>query len=156
MTRDDVKHAGGTHFLSITDRGEGTRIKAHSSRRRVPLHPKVLKLGFLEYVKSLPAAGPLWPLLKPNKHGVRTQAFSKWWARYSDALGVKDPRKVLHSMRHSFKNACRAVHVTEEVHDRLTGHAGGGVGRSYGSGVDYPLEPLAKAVKRLRFDGFPL
>jgi integrase len=69
---------------------------------------------------------------------------------------VKDARKVFHSFRHSFKNSCRAAHVTEDVRDRLTGHAGSGVGRSYGSGVDYPLEPLAKAVKRLRFDDFPL
>ena len=112
----------------------------------------MVKLGFLKYVES----HRWWSAvaaLNVNKQGARTKAWSKSWSCYADPLGVKDARKAFHSFRHSFKNSCRAAHVTEEVHDRLTGHAGSGVGRSYGN---YPLEPLAKAVKRLRFDDFPL
>jgi integrase len=156
LTRGDVRSERGAHFLLITDRGEGARVKAHSSRRRVPLHQKVLKLGFLDYVHSIKSAtDPLWPLLRIDKHGARTQAFSKWFNRYADSLGIKDPRKVLHSFRHTFKVACRAAGISEEVHDRLTGHAGGSVGRTYGSGVDYPLAPLVAAVRKLKFSGFP-
>jgi hypothetical protein len=56
-----------------------------------------------------------------------------------------DPRKVFHSFRHAFKDACRACGIHEEISDALTGHSGGGVGRTYGG--QYPLKPLAKAIK---------
>ncbi len=92
----------------------------------------------------------MFPDLKPDVHGTLTGNFSKWWRRYARQVGVTDPRKVFHSFRHAFKDACRAARVTEEVHDALTGHAGGGVGRSYGSGV--PLEVLAEGVGKVRYD----
>jgi hypothetical protein len=39
---------------------------------------------------------------------------------------------------------CRDGGLTEELHDALTGHAGGGVGRSYGGG--FGLKALADAL----------
>ena len=39
--------------------------------------------------------------------------------------------------------------VQEEVHDAITGHLGGGVGRGYG-GV--PLASKAKAMAKVRYD----
>jgi hypothetical protein len=42
----------------------------------------------------------------------------------------------------------------EEVHDALTGHAFGGEGRGYGSGV--PFDVLHTAISKLTFEGFPL
>jgi hypothetical protein len=62
--------------------------------------------------------------------------------------------EVFHSFRHSSKNACRAG-IPEEVHDALTGHSGGGVGRTYG-GLSYPLKPLADAMRTLRYPGLDL
>ena len=65
---------------------------------------------------------------------------------------VTDPRKVFHSFRHTFKDACRAAGVPEEVHDALTGHAGGSVGRSYGSdGV--PLKIKAAELEKISYPG---
>ena len=77
-----------------------------------------------------------------------TGKFSKWWTRYRKDQGVTDRRKVFHSFRHGFKQACRAAGIGEEVHDALTGHAGGGVGRSYG-GV--PLGVTAKEIRKVRY-----
>ena len=131
-------------------------MKASTSRRRIPLHAKVIKLGVLDYVATVKHGVPLWPKLTPGATASRTQLWSKWWGRYADSCKVADPRKTFHSFRHSFKVACRAAGISEEVHDILTGHAGGGVGRSYGSGVDYPLEPLAEAFRKLKLPGFPL
>ena len=49
----------------------------------------------------------------------------------------------------NLKQACRAAGVGEEVHDALTGHSGGGVGRTYGS---VPLDVMAKEVAKVRYD----
>jgi hypothetical protein len=78
-----------------------------------------------------------------------TGRFSKWWTRYRRGLGIVDPRKPFHAWRHGFKEACRVAGVQEEVHDAITGHLGGGVGRGYG-GV--PLGAKAKAMAKVKYD----
>ena len=52
-----------------------------------------------------------------------------------------------------FKEACRISGVSEEVHDALTGHSGGSVGRNYG-GV--PLDVKADAITALSYAGLDL
>ncbi len=41
----------------------------------------------------------------------------------------------------------RGAGIGEELHDALTGHSGGGVGRSYGGG--FGLKALAEAIGRI-------
>jgi integrase len=127
------------------------RLKNEGSRRRVPVHPELVRAGFLEYVKGLPADGLVFPELKPGPHGKLTGAYSKWWARFTDDLDITDRTKTFHSLRGGFKDACRAVGMPEEVHDSLTGHTTGSVGRTYGRGV--PLSVLAEWVGRVRYRG---
>ncbi len=143
----DVKVKDGITYLHITDAGEGRRLKNRGSRREVPLHPILIELGFLDYVRARGTKGRLFP-------GLRPAAYTKRFARMLDKLGLKDPALVFHSFRHGFKDACRAAGISEEVHDALTGHAGGGVGRQYGRGV--PLPVLAKAISKIEYPGVTL
>jgi hypothetical protein len=80
------------------------------------------------------------------------------WGRYTDDLGITDPRKVFHSFLHTFKRACRSARIEEELHDSLTGHTSGNVGRSYGSGGGdgVPLEVLHGAISRVKYKGLEL
>jgi hypothetical protein len=54
---EDVKEAEGIRFLDISDAGEGKSVKTASSRRRVPIHPELVRLGFFEYVEQRRKAG---------------------------------------------------------------------------------------------------
>ncbi|HEV8441417.1 MAG TPA: site-specific integrase [Methylomirabilota bacterium] len=137
-------------FVPTTERG----LKTASSRRRVPVHPDLLRLGLLDYVRTVPQDDRLFPELKPGPHGKLTGAFSKWWARFTDDVGVSDPLKAFHSFRHTFKDAVRRAGISEEVHDALTGHSNGSVGRSYGLGV--PLKVLAEAMAKVSYPGLNL
>ncbi|WP_046863663.1 site-specific integrase [Microvirga massiliensis] len=158
LKRSDVREENGIWYLDVTtisEEGEGhqKRLKTDSSHRMVPLHPTVIALGFLDYVRR--HSGQIFPNLKPNREGRLTQAYSKKFARYCDAIGMKDKRKVFHSFRHTFKDTCRKAKLGEEIHDALTGHAKDSEGRNYGSfGID--LENRADAMNRLQFAGFPL
>jgi hypothetical protein len=40
--------------------------------------------------------------------------------------------------------------MSEELHDAITGHSNGSVGRAYGS---VPLRALAEAMAKVRFEG---
>ena len=153
----DVREQGGIWYIDLNTLDEGKRLKSASSRRKVPLHPELIRCGFLGYVRS--ATGkqgnePLFPDLKPDSHGHKTGNWSKWFNRYKVACGVTVPARAMkdfHSFRHGFKDACRAARIGEEVHDALTGHSGGGVGRSYGS-EKVPLDVKAEAIAKVRFE----
>ena len=60
------------------------------------------------------------------------------------------PRKVVHSIRHSVKQALRDVGCPKDVRDAIQGHSTGDVAETYGSGYGVSLmaEWLEKAVVR--------
>lgn len=156
LSASDVRKEAGITYLRITNEAEGASVKTVTSRRRVPIHPVLLRLGFLDYVKLMQQSsdGRLFPKLKADRMGIRTGNWSKWWGRYMrTTIQITDPRKTFHSFRHTFKDACREAGINPEIHDSLTGHApNANEGRSYG-GEDYPLKPLAAAMKKLKLAG---
>ena len=153
----DIQEQGGIHFFNIIDLEDEvlqikTSVKTDESRRQVPIHPELIQAGFLVYVAHCQAKGYDWlfPHLQADRYGKRGGNWSKWWARWRKALGVEGSSKCFHAFRHAFKTACRNAAIEEEIHDAITGHRGGGIGRDYG---DYPLEPLAAAMQKIRYTG---
>ena len=145
----------GLWFFDIGTEG-GRSIKTASSRRKVPVHPHLVSVGLLRYRQSLidhhdeggATSGDLWPDIKSDAEGRRAGPWSKWFNRYLRVNAkVLDANKVFHSFRHTFKRMCRDAGIGEEMHDALTGHSGGGVGRSYGGG--FGLKALAEAMRRI-------
>jgi integrase len=99
----DVRKEGSVWFFDFVPTVE-RRLKNEASRARTPVHPELIRLGLVEYVRSVPQSGRLFPELKPGAHGKLSGAFGKWFSRFVDERGVKDPRKApLHSLRHLFK-----------------------------------------------------
>lgn len=139
-------------FFDI-DRTGGRSTKTASSIRHVPLHRELKRIGLLKYRDALLKRGgglasPLWPEVEAEGERTRSSAWSKWFGRYlRSTCGVTDNTKVFHSFRHTFKRMSRDAGISEEMHDALTGHSGGGVGRSYGKG--FSLKPLASAMDKV-------
>ncbi|QDZ29892.1 hypothetical protein FAY22_19145 [Noviherbaspirillum sp. UKPF54] len=144
--------------IRITDDGEGQGLKNAGSRRRVPLHPELERLGFVEYVQQAKAEGRkrIFHKLVPSIDGKESGNFSKWFGRYlRDVCKVADKRMVFHSFRHLFKEVLREAEIPKEINDALTGHESGDVGDKYG-GDAYPIRPLVNAIKRYRIPGLIL
>lgn len=153
----DIGTEQGVHYLFIRP-GEGTRrVKNLRSRRKVPLHPELIRLGFLEYVQARRDAKDrqLFPALK-SERDQRTAAFSQWWKRYTDGLGITDKKKVFHSFRHGVKRALRDAQVDEALAKALMGHADKEVAGRYGldeEGLGFSLPTLRDALARLVYPG---
>lgn len=49
---DDVKELEGVWYLNLTDERNDQRLKNSSSARTVPIHSKLIDLGFIEFVQS--------------------------------------------------------------------------------------------------------
>jgi integrase len=143
LMKSDVRVLDGVPFLNIeANVAAGQRIKTKGSKRRVPVHPRLVELGFLDFAAG---AGPLFPEL----HGD-TAIWSSWWSRHlRRVVGITDERKVFHSFRHSFVDAAREV-MGDDQRRALTGHSSGNVGDSYGRGAS--LKALAEAISKIRFD----
>lgn len=90
LRREDVKNEGGIWYFDINDDGE-RQIKNEQSKRRVPVHPAVLSLGFIDYVETTASTADamVFPELRPggpdNKYGF---SFTKWWTRYRQDIDL--------------------------------------------------------------------
>ncbi|KWT64849.1 hypothetical protein APY04_3089 [Hyphomicrobium sulfonivorans] len=141
LTADDVETdlpTGVRYFRIVEDRERGAGLKTTSSRRVVPEHPELVRLGFFDYLDGRRRNGgpkaPLFPLLEKGPRDGFAERWSKWFGRYLGKLNIKGvDAPVFHSFRHNFKDALRWKGESEDVNDALTGHSGGGVGRRYGA-----------------------
>lgn len=61
--------------------GAGRTLKNPGSQRMVPLHPALIAEGFVDYVRGLPATGPLFPQLSLGADGTRASARHARWVR---------------------------------------------------------------------------
>jgi integrase len=132
LTAADVVKDDATGILTISiieDAEYGKRLKTRSSRRVIPLHPELVRLGFVDFVEKAKRErgrdARLFPLLSPGPRGGFGEAWSKWFGRYIRGLGITSKHRVYHSFRHGFKDALRTARISEDVNDALTGHAGG-------------------------------
>jgi integrase len=140
-------------FVVNTERGQ--RVKNAGSVRRIPLHPELIRLGFVRYVESRRGESRLFDLPR-NRHGRVGPGWSKWFGEYlRNVCKVSDTRMTFHSFRHGWKDAARAAGVARDVMDAYQGHSDGSASSGYGSEF-YPLQPLIEAIGRITFTGFPL
>ncbi|KAF0096435.1 MAG: putative Phage integrase [Puniceicoccaceae bacterium 5H] len=152
----DIRQEGEIAYFDINRDDPGKSLKNASSARRVPLHPALLEAGFLDEVERQRRLGSthLFPALRHDMIKC-TGPFSKWINRYlSRTCGVDDKRKVFHSFRHTFKDACREAEVPGEVQEALMGHSSGKVGDSYGRG--FSMRRLFEEISKVKYNGLIL
>jgi integrase len=159
LTTDDVSEVSfvdqettqqkKTWVIKISSDG-GKRIKNINSNRRVPIHDRLVSLGFVEYVKTR-ESGQIFPSTK-NGENI-SNAWGKWFGRYlRSTIDISDTKVVFHSFRHTFKHICRELGIPKEVHDAITGHVSSDAGDAYGD-TEYPISPLKDAMSRFSVAG---
>lgn len=114
--------------ISISDERPGQRIKTKSGRRLVPIHPKLIELGLLDYVRDVRKTGAqhLFPGLKWGENGPG-ETVAHWFNRtLLKACGITTKQKTLHSLRHTFCTAAERKKVAIHRIARLVGHAPSG------------------------------
>ncbi|GGF76951.1 hypothetical protein GCM10011332_33650 [Terasakiella brassicae] len=136
-----------------TDRGVDDKVlKTKASERIVPIHPQLLELGFMRYLKQFERKprGKLFPDIRVGTTGYRSDIFSKWFARFLKSIDADGDRTSFHSFRHNFRDALREADVRHEIAMLLGGWSDGSRGKSvqmfYGKGytMKVVLEELAK------------
>lgn len=102
--------------------------KTEESLRRVPFPAAVLP-----YLPKV-VKGPLFPRNRKDP----ADAASKHLNRFLDDIGIIDPAKVVHSLRHRAQDRLRAFECPQDIRWALLGHEEVTVAAGYGEGFSVP------------------
>ncbi len=149
----DIRDVDGVMVLDINAAGGGKKLKTKTSKRLVPVHPILKKLGLIDYAESLKKAGQdrLFPELKYKKDEGYGRRLGDWFNNTLLVdLQIKSKTKVFHSLRHNVATRLQNAHVQESVVQAILGHAHQSESfNRYASG--YLPEILLPAVEKLDF-----
>jgi integrase len=121
---DDIVKEGNV-WMMIIDETQGKRVKTTSSIRKVPVHPTLISLGFLDYVEIIKSKGfdRLFPELTKDRDGYSSKISRHYNQKFLPSVGVwKKQVKVLYSTRHTFINRCYNKGVDRDVIKEIVGH----------------------------------
>lgn len=147
LLRSDVRNENGIWYMDINDEGD-KQLKNEQSKRRVPVHPYIQALGFMDYVANV-APEPhnrVFPLLSPGGPDKKIgYYFTKWWTQYRKDVGVYQEKLDYHSFRGGVTTKLSAANISLDVRNELLGHEGQSVDQQvYLKGL--PLRMLADAI----------
>lgn len=157
LRTDDIETEHGIPVLQVRpDQDAGTRLKTRHSRRTVPIHAELIRIGLLEHAQAMRAAGhdQLFPELRRDRRGSYSGHFQRWANRFLDRAGAKGERQSFHSLRHTFTDALRRAGATGEMIDGLCGWSRGNMRDRYGSGPWIMM--LAELMRRVSYPGLDL
>jgi integrase len=143
----DISEIDNCWCLFFTDEGERQRLKNANSRRYVPLHSKLIDLGFLDYVRKRKDKRLFSDLSYSEKAGFGAYP-SKWFGRYRTKLGLAPS---FHSLRSNVSDAFKQADVVETKSGEIMGHRAAHsitYGRYAGS---YSIAILKETIETLNF-----
>lgn len=138
-------------------------LKTEASYRFVPLHPKLIELGFLEFVEGVRRMGHrrLFPQIIPNERGHFGAKPSRFWRTYLKRIEIKKPGEERdgygsHSFRHGFADECRSQGHMDAIIGVLLGHSKGSTTSGYGAKTQGTVKMRADVINSLAFKGLKL
>ena len=150
----DVETSGDIPAIHVQPSKDGKRVKSAAGRRVLPVHPELVRMGFLAFVEGQRRAGhtQLFPDEKPTTAGHWGDLLGKWFSGHLKATGIKGTKLGMHSFRHNFEDALRAVNLHgTPIGQELAGRAKADkVSGGYGEGR-YALETLKPALDSIRY-----
>jgi len=121
---EDIIKKENVWMFSI-DETEGKSVKTTSSIRKVPVHPTLISLGFIDYVKIIKSKGVdrVFPELTKQRDGYSTKISQHYNEKFLPSIDVwKKQVKVLYSTRHTFINKCYQKGVDRDIIKSIVGH----------------------------------
>ena len=141
----DIQELDGIWTMNLNTNSVDKSLKTEAGNRLVPIHPKLLELGFLDYVEVIGSKDhqKLFPSLKKMLSTGYGTLISRWFARYLKKLGIKKKGKNFHSFRHTVVNRLTTMQVYQPFIKELIGHSHGSLTMDVYGGRK-PLEVLLK------------
>ena len=146
LARENILKIGNTWAMKIDDLAR--KIKNKKSLRTVPIHPRLLELGFINFARPSDAStGRVFQSFEYDDKGGRANNPSRRLKRVLTALGINGYGSA-HRFRATFIDAMRNAELSYSVELGLVGHSEKNpVHGRYGAGAD--LRTMARALTRV-------
>ena len=151
----------GIAYINITDTEKDQTLKNEGSRRKVPLHSTLAKLGFLNYLAVVNALAKkdgvadnkirVFPQLTKKGNNGYADPVGKWFGRLVTGLGLTNPALVLHSLRHGGITKLHDAAVPVNLVEILTGHSAGNVHGQYVHKERISMKTMSDALEKLQY-----
>ena len=150
----DLKKEKNIWFMYVTESDE-TKVKTQTAIRKVPIHPRLTELGFVDYVGNIKRKKKdriFWEL-KEERDGYAGNLSRHYNERFLRAVGVWEKIvKVLYCTRHTFINKLYSEKVDENVIKTLVGHEKEFTMKHYG-GDPFTPERLLEEISKVDYSG---
>jgi integrase len=157
LRREDLRQIDGIWCFDINE--AAGRIKNRSSKRIVPVHSELIRIGLLKYHAALPRdAARLFPSLtaRESKGGKLGPALGDGFEVRRKQLGITRPNVCFHSFRHGVASALDRAGVSEVDAARILGHRVAGMSFGLYSQGGPGLARLRAVVEKVGYPGFRL
>lgn len=146
---ENVGQQDGVWYFDVT------AAKSEAGVRRVPIHSELIKLGILDYIKTI-GSGPLFPgITRSGPDKKRAHTMAKRFPAYRRDKGVDRDRVAFHSFRKCFVRALELAKVDRDRAAQVVGHERGFTFRVYNpEGVD--VTGLWNVVESVTFEKLKL
>ncbi len=156
----DVTEEGGVWAIHNRLDGRKKRLKTAAAKRVVPVHPELVKIGFIEFVQQCQRAthpdGQLFPELPTGKKGYKSDPFQKSFRRFLNRIGADEPNTSFHSFRHGFNDAMLEAGIPDDRARALGGWSSGGRSARDGYGKGFTRATLLSEISKIHFQGLDL
>lgn len=151
----DVREVDGIWCFELK-KNEVRNLKTEGSRSIIPIHHELIRIGFLDFFRTLEGSGD--DLIFPDCHTERGRDIgghvSAWFSKHLTKLGVKSKLLTFHSFRHNFEDAMRNAEIPHRTALALGRRAEAGSSHVYGSGLS--VAKKAEALALVQYNGLNL
>lgn len=153
----DIREEEGVSYINVDDENDKS-LKTSQSKRTIPIHPVLKRIGFLEYVagrksKATSQNERLFDGITFPDGGKVIKNFSRNYSNLIKEIGIKvDKRLNFHSLRHNYVSAMtRVPGITVEIMDPLDGRDTTGELRGTRKGyvTDYTPAELYQWIEKM-------
>lgn len=132
------------------------RLKTEASRRVIPIHPELKRLGLLGFAAKRRKQNErkLFPDLRVGADEYYSDTFQKWFSRFLGKVEVKGRRISFHSFRHTFRDATRRAKIDVEIVNALAGWTANTMAERYGV-VGHTVS-ISKEISKISFPGLKI
>ncbi len=137
LRHTDMRVLDGVTYIDVND-DAGKKLKTKYSRRRIPLHPRLLEWGFMDFVQKRDkgdSQARIFSEISISAKGDPSNAYSKTFARYLDDIGLTKKELTFHSFRHTLPDALDNASVPEAHKHAMMGHSDKSASVQYGIGA---------------------
>ncbi|MEO9629751.1 MAG: site-specific integrase [Sulfitobacter sp.] len=139
----------------VLKQGPDQRLKSQASRRTVPLHENLLKLGFMQLVALRRREGEphLFPWLERSQSKKAfTENFSKRFTKYRQDHKIYDKQRDFHSLRTTFNDLVILAERQDSHRRALMGHVERDVGITNYNPSGFSMKTLRDCVNAVAID----